>query len=304
MKLFLFKIFIYLLIILIFIKIISSYNSSKYWESRVPVIKSKINLPRNSKISLVLGSSHTFYGINSKLISKNCFNYASISQSYFEDFKILIKVNKSLNVYSVILPLSYFSNYSFLSETNSDNEFLRVYDYEKAFNVDYNKNFRFLFQKIILFFTFSNRSNKKNISKDDFDTFGNLLSKCVLKENNISDSLIAFKRHDINRNFKSHNPYLDSIINYCSIKKIELNIVIPPFSKGYRNQIIKKSPDFTDFVSDMKFNSKGKYNFIDCQNFIKENENIYFRDADHLSSCGRDLFSFYLGKKLFKNIKF
>jgi hypothetical protein len=295
MKLFLYNILTYFLIILIIVKIISGYNASKYWESRVPFIKSKINLPRNSKISLVLGSSHTFYGINSKLISKNWFNYASISQSYFEDFKILMKVNSERNVISVILPLSYFSNYTLLSETKLDNEFLRVYDYEKSFNADYPRNIRFIFQKIILFFTFSNRLNQKINIKDDFDNLGNLINTCDLKENILSDSIIAFKRHDFNKNFKFRNQYLDSIINYCSSQKIKLHIIIPPFSKGYRNQIIQKSPDFKDFINYMKFESKGKYNFVDCQSFIQKNESIYFKDADHLSPCGRDLFSIYLG---------
>lgn len=300
MKLFLFRISIYLLILLSVKSLISIYNSAKYWESRVPVIKSKMNLPEKSKISLILGSSHTFFGINSQLISKSCYNYASISQSYFEDFEILKNINNKVQVTSVILPFSYFSNYSMLSETNFDNEFLRVYDYEKAFNIKYIKNSRFIIQDLILFFTINNRINKNSNRKDEIDKFGNLKNNCILNYNDISDSIIAFKRHDFNQNFKSINSNLDSIINYCSVSNIELHIIIPPFSKGYRNQISKYNPDFYDFVNNLKLYSNGRFNFINCQDFIKENEEIYFKDADHLSACGRDLFSSYLGSLILK----
>ena len=61
----------------------------RYWNSRVPVIKSKIELKTDAKISIVLGSSHSFYGINSNVISGNWYNYASTSQGYYEDFYIL-----------------------------------------------------------------------------------------------------------------------------------------------------------------------------------------------------------------------
>ena len=64
---------------------------------------------------LVLGSSHSLYGINPKYFSQKTYNMAYVSQSLDLDYKILEKYGnefKNLNV--IIVDISYFSLYSTL----------------------------------------------------------------------------------------------------------------------------------------------------------------------------------------------
>ena len=60
--------------------------------------------------TLILGSSHTFYGLNPEYFSKKTFNAAYVSQSLDLDYEILKKYDSKLkNLKTVIVPISYFS---------------------------------------------------------------------------------------------------------------------------------------------------------------------------------------------------
>ena len=81
----------FIVIVLMTVTLLYAYYFS-YRENRVPHIKYSAfhkGMGENDTIGLVLGSSHTFYGIDSKLLNGNVFNFASTSQSLMEDFSIL-----------------------------------------------------------------------------------------------------------------------------------------------------------------------------------------------------------------------
>jgi hypothetical protein len=130
------------------------------------------------------------------------------------------------------------------------------------------------------------------------DEFGNLLLACEQKENTLGNSTVAFNRHNINSNFEVRHPYLDSISAFCVENKVTLFVIAFPMSKGYRNQIDKFNPSYSKYLVNLKKYSENRFVFVDCQDFIKIDEPINFKDADHLSPCGRDLFSAYLSKIL------
>ncbi len=67
--------------------------------------------------TLVLGSSHTYYGVNPEYFTKPCFNLANISQSLNFDLELLKKhENEFSNLKTVIIPISYFSLFETLEE--------------------------------------------------------------------------------------------------------------------------------------------------------------------------------------------
>src|SRR5690606_26316264 len=69
--------------------------------------------------TLILGSSHTFYGLNPDYFSSNTFNASHISQSIDLDYEILKKYQNSFqNLKTVILPISYFTFFENLSNTD------------------------------------------------------------------------------------------------------------------------------------------------------------------------------------------
>ena len=266
----------------------------RYWNSRVPVIKSKIELKTDAKISIVLGSSHSFYGINSNVISGNWYNYASTSQGYYEDFYILKSLYDRSTIESVILPFSYFSNFFDLSRTPIEGESLRIFDYEKAYHIKYQHNLVYYKNKITILESIAGSVVRLSNVNGKFDYKGNLIENCSSIKYDLSDSADAFIRHNLNPNFEHRHPFLDSIINFCNCRNIQLYIIVFPFSSGYLNEIKNANPNFEQFLKGLKTFSINRFSFIDCRSFFPNDESIYFRNTDHLSPCGKDLFSKYL----------
>jgi hypothetical protein len=295
MKTFLSKILIYIVITSFLSCIILFLLSFMYWDNRIPIIKKGILNDAGNNISIVLGSSHAYYGINCSLLGGNYYNLSSTSQSLYEDF-IILKFFKYKNIKNVILPISYFSNHLDLVNTSIEGESIRMFDYEHAYNARYPHNWKYYrnelnlttqVAKYILIDVFGNFDY-------DFDKYGCKTDACTYMKFDISDSISSFTRHNLNHNFKRRNPYLDSIISYCAESEINLNIVVFPFTKGYQNAISNDNNDFEKFLITLKEQASPKLKFIDCRNIISKDEEIYFRDSDHLSPCGRDSLSRYL----------
>ncbi|MDE6682021.1 MAG: hypothetical protein K2J87_01180, partial [Muribaculaceae bacterium] len=60
--------------------------------------------------TLVLGSSHTYYGVNPSILGDSAFNLANISQTPEYDFALLKEFHPYMkNLKRVILPVSYFT---------------------------------------------------------------------------------------------------------------------------------------------------------------------------------------------------
>jgi hypothetical protein len=294
------SILLVIVVLLLDIALITSLQY-RYWDSRVPVIKSKIELKKGAKLSIVLGSSYALYGVNTRLISNSLYNYASTSQSYFEDFQILRKISSGSDIEYVILPLSYFSNYYFLSENPIQGEAIRIFDYEKAYNMKYAFSSTYFMNKIKFLEEIAVGICKMPQLNSGLDSFGNFKNDCSNITYNLDDSATVFKRHNTNSNFKYRHPFLDSIVNFCNRSSIKLYIIAFPFSRGYRREIEVNNPYFKEFLNDMKKFSVNRFSFIDCLNLIQNDEGSYFWNADHLSPCGRDLFSKYLSGVLKKD---
>lgn len=76
--------------------------------------------------TLVLGSSHTFYGINPSLLGKGAFSLAMVSQTYrYDDYLLRRYPTDSLE--TVIIPLSYFSLYEDYEIMQTDPQYITRY---------------------------------------------------------------------------------------------------------------------------------------------------------------------------------
>lgn len=275
--------------------------SERYWAYRQLTIKKAIVERFGGKdISLILGSSHAMFGVDSKYFGANCFNLALPSQSFFEDYHLLKHVLKSKRVEFIVLPISYFTNHAKLSENPLEGEALRIFDYENALNITYPIHAGSLKNRINLISSILSYNLHPPAYNEVFDSNGNYSEPCTERRYDISDSLKAFKRHDANSDFTSRNPYMDSIIAICAANKIKLNFIVFPFTHGYNNQIRKNGPEFESFLEEIENGADSSYCFFDCRHLITENEPLYFRDADHLSPCGRDSLSSYLAKRICK----
>jgi hypothetical protein len=306
MKLFFRKISIHFFVILFIISVLL-YLGRTYTYPRTRIPNVKLNLfKENNKgyesLSIVLGSSHAFYGVDSRMIDNHCFNFASVSQSLMEDYHILkfLLVNK-YSVEKVILPISYFSNWGYLYKTPIEGEQLRMFDYQSGYNVNYPNKFNIRNEINYL----SKISNTLFRQTRDFelDNWGNLIGECKKSEVLISDAKTAFKRHNSNANFTIINPYLDSINELCIQQNATLIFVVMPFSEPYR-KIVETTP-FNVLLRKIKAKYSRKNCFLINQMifFNTKEEAVMFRDADHLSFCGRNAFSMKLSSEINNMLK-
>lgn len=272
----------------------------RYWNSRIPVIKQKIitNInPDTNAIGIILGSSHTFYGINSTLLDGVWYNLSSISQSISEDQQIIEYVDSlNINIKNIILPISYFTNFYKLYESEVYGERIRTFDYQHAYGFNYSGKTN-LTSRFYLLTSISQFIWKKKDAQL-LDDRGNLLRTCTDSVGKFKDIDQIFKSHDLGSDFSRIHPNIISIINFCEQRNIRLIFLVMPFTREYNHRIEKTK--FDQFLREMQETVKSKnIRFLDERNFFNPgSESIMFQDPDHLSACGQEIFSKHLNLRI------
>lgn len=300
MKKFFTKILAYAFVVIALTAAIILFCAPRYWNSRIPVMKGKMLQSAGDSISVVLGSSHALFGINTKAIAKDCYNLASISQSLFEDYQLLKVAAKDRKIKFVILPISYFSNFHRLLSSPVRGEAIRVHDYEKAFDLRYERNKTYYLNQITLLGQISKVVFEGAQAERKLDDQGNLLAVCDSTVHDLGDSTHAFENHNMQKDFSRPNEYLDSIADFCARLQVPLYVVVFPFSNGYLNEVKRSGPAFETYLQGIRANANNRYHFYDGRNFFPYDQPRYFKDADHLSPCGRDIFSRFIADSILR----
>ncbi len=240
--------------------------------------------------TLILGSSHSFYGVNPAFISDKTFNSAYISQSLNYDFEILKKYNDRMkNLKTVIVPISYFS---FALSLDNGEESWRVKNYEMYFDI-----------------------NRSKAVKDHSEILGNRLkvstmkaaSAYVLKKSLISCSKLgwgtAFRSENAvdleisgKRSAKRHTKEdtaayalnrkaLVDLVTFCDQRNIEVLLFTAPAYVSYRSEL--NQSQLTHSISTAKemalnFDNCEYLNLFESEQFVKED----YYDADHMNEIG------------------
>lgn len=238
--------------------------------------------------TLILGSSHTFYGVNPDYFSKKTFNAAYVSQSLDLDYEILKTYNSKLkNLKTVIIPISYFSLFETL-ETDVEKwrmkNYLLYYDFPvetdlnnqfEIFNSDIKSNLKKTIKYYLL--------NKSFItsSQSGWGTDFNSKNKKAFKGE------FTAKKHTV-KNFDLFDDNLKSlrnIITLCKKKNIKIIFVTTPTHKSYyqnlnQNQLEKT----TNGILKLLYNNPN-YIYINLlkSDYFKDED---FYDADHLNEKG------------------
>ena len=246
--------------------------------------------------TLILGSSHTFYGVNPEYFSKKTFNAAYVSQSLDLDFEILNAYNSKLKkLKTVIIPVSYFSLFETLE---TDIEKWRIKNYVLYYGLENNYNFTDNFEtlnndvklnlKKAVKYYFLNKSFITS-SKLGWGTNFNSKNKKEFKGKYTSEKHTA-KNYDL---YDDNLNSLQKTILLCQKKKINiLFITTPTHSSYFKNlnkiQLEKTSKTISVLV---KNNSNCKYlNLLNSEKFTNED----FYDADHLNEIGAKKLSLLL----------
>lgn len=246
------------------------------------------NNSENIKI-LVLGNSHSFYGINPDYFSKHAFNAAYVSQSLKYDLFILNKYKNRLNsLNTLVLPISYFTLFSQLENGIEDwrtKNYMIYYGCHYHYDLKYNLEIigsapSLVFKKIYQFFK---RKNFITVSELGFG-----LAYSNSKQSDlIATGFEAARRHTTsNLDLLGTNLLLlNELIERCKVKGINIILFTPPARKSYtsnlnKHQLAVMKSTINKIVQE---NSNVLYlDFMNDNRFVDDD----FQDADHLNGIG------------------
>lgn len=254
-----------------------------------------LNNNANTIETLILGSSHTYYGVNPIFFRSKTFNASNVSQSPDVDLAILKSYeNQFSNLTTLVIRLSYDTLFEQLKNSPED---WRLKDYKlyTDMNFDYtNKhNFELLSigtrrsLKVLKDYYF----NDKSLLNCDSLGWGNdLNTKSKTKLNKVG--LLTAEKHTakswelLDDNIKIYN----LLMAWCRNRNIQVILVTPPTYKSYRDNLnesqLKKMIQVGNDLN-LRYSNCTYYNLIANEDFITED----FYDADHLNAIGAKKFS-------------
>lgn len=258
--------------------------------------------------TLILGSSHSFYGFNPEYFSSNTFNASHISQSLNYDFEILKKYQDQFkNLKTIILPISYFTLFGKLE---AGSESWRVKNYIIYYDLNTSKSL-INYSEVL-----SNRINVNIKRIASYYVLGNSTISCTdlgwgtrYNSKNVRDlaetGKTAAKRHtrdDINSDkyqeiFNDNILILNSIIEWCNKKNVNVLLLTPPAFETYRQNLnqeqLKITINTTSEICSRHENCIYE-NLLSDTNFVA----VDFFDADHLSDIGAKKLSELINEKI------
>jgi len=200
--------------------------------------------------TLILGSSHSFYGIDPSFFDSNSFNCAIIAQTLEYDFEIFEKYKEEFNdLELLILPISSFTLFSRMKESK---EPWRKKNYSIYYGIDLNSTledkFEILsngsqsrFNRLVSYYILGNKykscnelgwgTKYKSIHKKDLET----TAAKVAKYHNYD-----VEKDNVKFNLNQSIDMLEDIIQWCKLKNIKVMLLTPPASEAYRNKINKE----------------------------------------------------------------
>jgi len=238
---------------------------------------------------LILGSSHSLYGIDPGEFSYKTFNAAHVSQSLDLDYAILQKyLNKLPNLKTVVIPVSYGSLFAKL---DFGIEKWRVKDY----SIYYGLNISVPFEKRFEIFSKGNIQKLKDhvLGKTDLGItelgLGTNLRKRT-KENLQESGKTAANRHTKEKDtaqtmLPRMQSYLKSIIESCQKKNCHVILLTMPAWHTYRENMDAWQWGKTlETVQELEkhYPNIHYFNFIADSRFVAND----FNDADHLNLHG------------------
>lgn len=254
--------------------------------------------------TLILGSSHAYYGLNPNYFESKTFNASHISQSLDYDLEILKRFeSKFKNLKDIIIPISYFSLYFNIEDGD---EYWRIKNYNLYYNIKKSSsitNYSAILgneMKVSL-----NRIYSYYFLKKSEINCSNLGWGFGYNSNNaknlLETGIAAAKRHTKDDLYsvenklilKENTEILNKILEWSKKRNINVILFTPPAFNTYRNHLNSKQLKITTEKTNSicnKFNNCIYLNMINNPNFTA----IDFYDADHLANIG--------AKKLSKKI--
>ena len=250
--------------------------------------------------TLILGNSHTFYGLNPVYFSNNTFNASHPSQTLDFDWALFNKYQNDLNsLKTIVLPISYFSLFDKLENTIED---WRVKNYAIYYGIktgSLSDNFELLNHPMKhnlhrLYSYYINSKHDLVVSELGWGTIYKSEEAMDLQET----GKISSERHTLDGIFsdkrtkilEEHLKTLNLFSEFCNQRNIKLIILTTPAYYTYRQnlnaeQYNKTAETINKFVNQ---HSNCYYlNWMDDTDFVAND----FFDADHMNEIGAEKLS-------------
>ncbi|MCX7550558.1 hypothetical protein [Xanthomarina sp. F2636L] len=242
---------------------------------------------------LILGDSHTFYGINPEWLSLNAYNLSNVSQTIYFD-KLLIE--KHINHLPKLKHLILSVEYTTLSQAdNTQEDIWRKYFYSAQMDLEvpliswYNpKKYSLALARKLnkTWHTYKDFKKEGTLIGCDVKGWGNTyLSTLDTSEMEYLAKVVAKKHEDSSMDFRLNTERIQSIIDLCKERDIEVLLVNMPVSQNYLNYLnpekLQKIQATCEAIIKNNPNVRG-LNFL-RNSYFKLND---FQDADHLNAQG------------------
>lgn len=246
--------------------------------------------------TLILGSSHTLYGLNPEYFSTSAFNAAHVSQTLDQDAGILEKyAGQWRSLKTVILPISYFTLFERLSDGP---EAWRIKNYviyygirDSATPIDYTEMLSNRLpvngDRIISYYI----RHEPSIACDSlgWDTLHTAAPVADL----IAAGRASALRHTVQSREEKSNILLlrqslrtlDRIVSWCGERNVQLVLFTPPAYPSYRENLDPVQLSVTVNAAEelASAHANVSYNNFMFDNVFSEND---FYDGDHLAVSG------------------
>jgi hypothetical protein len=261
----------------------------------------EIKRPDRQIKTLILGSSHFYFGVNPAHFSVPTLNVANVSQDLKYDLQILKNaVAQHEEISHVVVPLSIFSLYY---DLDIDTESWRKYSYRHYLGfTDSSASDRFDPLGYSVFLANQNKLGMiQRIVKDVFgkpidqdwtsDGWGTAYSKVSTTAALLNTGKIAASRH---QRYSAPNgaamASIEAIAEFCRHKDIRLLLVTPPAFYSYRENIDEARLATIRSVATKTAAAAPGIKYIDY--FDNPSFDSYdFADADHLNHRGAEKLS-------------
>jgi hypothetical protein len=257
---------------------------------------------------LILGSSHSFYGLNPAFFDLKTFNASHISQSLNYDLAILKKYEARFkNLKNIILPISYFTLFEKL-DTEPDS--WRIKNYHIYYGISTSKSIIYYSEVL------SNQLNVNLTRLVSYYLFKQSAITCTKlgwginfnskkAQDLIETGKTASQRHSKNAIhsakyqaiFSENQSTLDAILEWSKKRNIKILLLTPPAFESYRQNL---NPAQLNFCIETASKIASKYtncmylNLLSDANFKAQD----FYDADHLSEIGAKKLSPLINSKI------
>jgi len=281
MKQFLKKTFLWVMVFVLFLGILNFFvfpNNENIMSIKNNLLKSEKNF---SEI-LILGNSHTFFGITPQILSYKAINIANKSRKLETDYYILKKnINFLKELKTVIVPISF---YTLFANDLTEQEKRLYYNFFEL--KEYNQGW---FKNSLLI----NEPFRELLNDIMFNNFKTILPNFGWRANSESyvfnEQIIKERVGEVDNRINNNEKIvfnlniLQNIIDLCDEKKVKLLIVLPPYHQDfYKYSKGKYQRKIMSCLNTLRLKSS---KILDCKKLeIKAPK--YFENVDHLNVKG------------------